>query len=173
MSLISISSDTNIWIDFNVINYTELPFLLPYRYIMYRETIQTELLYPSGLRDRLVKLGLTETELEINEFQRAEKYRYEYNKLSMPDCIALAIAKERKITLLTGDKALRQAANHEKVNAVGTIKILDELYQQNLIQIAKYLHCLEQLSCYNGKLVRLPEDELKKRIIKCKAILLS
>ena len=30
-----ISSDTNVWIDFNIISRMNLPFLLPYTYIMY------------------------------------------------------------------------------------------------------------------------------------------
>lgn len=32
-----VSSDTNVWIDFQVIARLQLPFLLPYTYIMYTE----------------------------------------------------------------------------------------------------------------------------------------
>lgn len=34
-----ISSDTNVWIDFNIISRMNLPFLLPYTYIMYTESM--------------------------------------------------------------------------------------------------------------------------------------
>ena len=44
-------------------------------------------------------------------------------KLSIYDRIALAIAKHRGITLLTGDGALRKAARAEGVHVLGTIGI--------------------------------------------------
>lgn len=34
-----VSSDTNVWIDFQVIARLQLPFLLPYTYIMYTESM--------------------------------------------------------------------------------------------------------------------------------------
>lgn len=40
-----ISSDTNVWIDFSVISRLDLPFLLPYTYIMYTESIENESYY--------------------------------------------------------------------------------------------------------------------------------
>lgn len=42
--------------------------------------------------------------------------------------LALAIAKCRRIILLTGDWALRKAAKEEGVSVMGTIGILDRLY---------------------------------------------
>ena len=45
-----ISSDTNIWIDFMTIEKLELPFRLPYTFLMYKESIQNELLSPPNLK---------------------------------------------------------------------------------------------------------------------------
>lgn len=53
-----VSSDTNVWIDFQVIARLQLPFLLPYTYIMYTESINSELLSPSGFREDLLEAGL-------------------------------------------------------------------------------------------------------------------
>ncbi len=53
-----ISSDTNIWIDFKVINRLTLPFLLPYNYIMYFESMTSELLNPEGFKEELEEAGL-------------------------------------------------------------------------------------------------------------------
>ena len=60
-----ISSDTNIWIDFMTIEKLELPFRLPYTFLMYKESIQNELLFPPNLKTRLLENGLTATELTV------------------------------------------------------------------------------------------------------------
>ena len=39
-----ISSDTNVWLDFATINRLEIPFKLPYTYIMNEDAITDELL---------------------------------------------------------------------------------------------------------------------------------
>lgn len=39
-----ISSDTNVWIDFVTIQKTEMPFRLPYTYIMSKDAVEDELL---------------------------------------------------------------------------------------------------------------------------------
>lgn len=122
-----ISSDTNIWIDFATINHLELPFLLEYQYLMNNDAIEDELLQPKDLKNNLIKLGLKSTELTMEEFLLAEKYGLEYKKLSIYDRIALAIAKNRKIKLLTGDLHLRKAAKQEMVQCIGTLGILDRL----------------------------------------------
>ena len=49
-----ISSDTNVWLDFATINRLEIPFKLPYTYIMNEDAITDELLSPKELRDNLV-----------------------------------------------------------------------------------------------------------------------
>ena len=53
-----ISSDTNIWIDFEIIKRIDLPFQLPYIYLIEQETLETEVLNPPDLGKRLLQLGL-------------------------------------------------------------------------------------------------------------------
>ena len=105
-----ISSDTNIWIDFSTINKIALPFRLPYTYIMNSDAIEDELLNPANLKQSLLSLGLKKVELDSTEYLLAAGYALKYKQLSIYDRIALAIAKNRKITLLTGDGRLRTAA---------------------------------------------------------------
>lgn len=129
-----ISSDTSDWIDFLVIDCLNLPFLLPYQYIMYRDAIEREILFPADLSKKLVQfqLGLSGVELNVDEFSLTEHYISKYRKLSQFDCIALAIAKKRNIFLFTGDNALRKAADKKNVSFFGTIGVLDQLYQKSL-----------------------------------------
>ena len=159
-----ISSDTNIWIDFAVIDRLELPFRLPYVYLMNQDSTEDELLSPPGLGQKLVELGLYKVELTEEEFYLADEYISLYKKISLYDSVALAIAKVRKIKLLTGDGALRKAAVKEGVEVIGTIGILDRLYHEQMVEANEYLYCLQELLRYNGKKVRLPEAELRRRI---------
>lgn len=159
-----ISSDTNVWIDFMKIERLDLPFKLQYVYLMENSTINEELLVPEGLNNRLVELGLKGTDMNIEEYQLAEGYSLTYKRLSNHDCIALAIAKNREIVLLTGDLNLRKAAQAEKVQIMGTLKILDELIVGKHITKAEYEDCLCKLSELNGGVVRLPQDEIDKRL---------
>lgn len=161
-----ISSDTNAWIDFFVIHKTELPFRLPYTFLMETDMVDDELLSPDNMKNELLRLGLIRTELTNEEFLCAQELA-KYVALSVPDRVALAIAKSRGITLLTGDKALRNAAIKEKVNCIGTIGILDQLLQQSLISTSEYVSTLLALREHNGKEIRLPDFELTQRINKC------
>lgn len=159
-----ISSDTNVWIDFATIDRLALPFRLPYTYLMDDEAISNELLEPAGLGECLVSLGLQPTELTEEEYFLADELNTKYSRPSLYDCIALAIAKSRGLTLLSGDGPLRKAAIQEGVKVMGTIGLLDELYQQDLVEKEEYVFCLESLLQNNGGRVRLPGDELQKRI---------
>ena len=159
-----ISSDTNVWIDFVTINRIALPFRLPYTYIMNQDAIDEELLSPPDFKEQLISAGLVATELTDDEFFLAESYGTRYRKLSIHDRIALAIAKKRNITLLTGDQALRNAANNEGVSLIGTIGILDQLHDQELISTEEYVDSLKDLQAKNGTVVRLPACELSERI---------
>ena len=159
-----ISSDTNIWLDFMVIGKLRLPFKLPYIYLMEHDAVEDELLNPPDIGNELMKMGLQKTELTENEFFLAEELVGKYTKPSIYDCMALAIAKVRGITLLTGDGALRKAAKAEGVPVMGTLGVLDQLLAGKYIDLDEFEYCIMELLRHNGKKVRLPEYELKKRL---------
>lgn len=157
-----ISSDTNIWIDFNTISRTDLPFRLPCTYIMYKEALRKEVINPPELFVDLQKRGLVGVNLTIEEFYYADELSKKYVKLSGYDRIALAVAKMRNIPLLTGDNPLKKAAEKEGVEVFGTIGLLDKLYDGDYINKLEYQFCLE--SFLEHKERRLPTEELQKRI---------
>ena len=141
-----ISSDTNVWIDFSVIQKTDLPFRLPYTYIMNEDAIADELLSPPELGQELISYGLKPVGISIEEFELAQSYGKKYVKLSTYDRIALSIAKNRNITLLTGDGALRKASRQEGVQVIGTLGIIDQLLMKDLITTKEYTDCLQKLN---------------------------
>lgn len=159
-----ISSDTNVWIDFLEIEKLDFPFRLPYVYLMNNETVDDELLSPPGLSNELLRLGLQKTDITEDEFFLAEELASKYVKPSIHDCIALAIAKIRGLILLTGDGPLRKAAKAEGVMVMGTIGILDRLYDGNYIKGEEYADSIQRLMEKNGGKVRLPGHELEKRL---------
>lgn len=157
-----ISSDTNVWIDFSLIQRIRLPFLLPFTYIMYHEAIETELLDPPELKDELMRCGLVAASLAMEEFDLAEGFGSRYPRLSKYDRIALAIAKVREIPLLTGDGKLREAAMAEGVRVLGTLGILDQLLDRDCLPEAEYRQCL--LALKQHPRTRMPAEEIDARL---------
>lgn len=157
-----LSSDTNIWIDFATIDALALPFKLPKTFIMFEEAIRTEMVSPAG--PVLQRLGLIPVEITDEEFFLAQDLLQRYARLSPWDCIALAIAKERQIEILTGDKRLRAAASEEGVTPHGSLWILDELLKELLVSRQQYEELiLRLLNDKTGK-IRLPKQELERRL---------
>lgn len=136
--------------------------MLPYTYLIYYETLREEIIDPPELINELTSLGIEATEITIEEFLHAEKFGSKYKALSKYDKIALAIAKERCIPLLTGDFALRKAAKAEGVEVLGTIGILDQLYDGKYIKKSEYKKCLENLRDAQSR--RLPVEEINSRL---------
>ena len=164
-----ISSDTNIWLDFSIIGYLGTPFLLRdlYTFLMSADTMDKELMYPSDLRSSLLNYGLQRTELLEEEYILAVNYTEKYPHISSYDAFALAIAKHRGIILLSGDGALRKAAQAEGVEVHGTIWVVDLLKEQRKIEREEYREILQALADHCGKGVFLPLDELRRRLDEC------
>ena len=159
-----ISSDTNIWIDFHAIDKIDVPFRLDVKYIMFHEAMRKEIIDPPELVQSLVKLGLEGVNLSTGEFYDAMEMLKRYQKISQYDAIALAIAKSREITLLSGDKSLRSAADKEGVTVLGSIGLIDRLLREKLITNKEYY---EILSAWENQTVlgrRLPIEEIRKRL---------
>ena len=161
-----ISSDSNIWLDFNAINRLDAPFLIKdiYTFLISRDTLEDELITPIDLGEKLTSYGLIKTELTNEEFLLSIQLKEKYTSLSVYDTFALAIAKLRGIILLSGDGPLRKAAKREKVEVHGTLWVVDQLWAKRRLQGEEYKTLLAQLENHCGKEVRLPLDEILKRI---------
>ena len=159
-----VSSDTNIWLDFNSISKIELPFRLDYTYIMYEEALRREIISPQKLASRLKSLGLQGVDITTEEFYLAEELAVKYVKLSGYDRTALSIAKCRGIPLLTGDAALRKAAEEESIQVMGSLGIMDKLLEDKLIKRKEYREVLQAWKAQIPLGRRLPMDEIDKRL---------
>ena len=159
-----ISSDTNIWIDFQEIGHLDHPFRLSFQYYISSDTFRDEFLNPATMRLDLLNLGLQITAATDEEFMEAMALQTRYKELSLYDGFALAIAKMRGWTLLTGDMPLRRAAVKEKVEVHGTIWVYDQLKKQGKMSEDEYAGAIDELitAVKNGR-CRLPMTELEKR----------
>lgn len=159
-----ICSDTCIWIDFLTIGALKLPFRLDFKYFMSDDAMQDELLSPVGFKAELLEMGLIPVELDDKELVLVYEFTEKYPRLSTYDSFALAITKQRNYTLLSGDGNLRLAADNEGIPVKGTLWVLDELLSKQLITLDDYKGYLTELSRFNGGIIRLPEDEIRKRL---------
>ena len=160
-----ISSDTNIWFDFEAIGHLEHPFLLNHSYYISDFTFVEEI----NISQKIMKIVTTGflhvTSVNKEELALINRLSTEYQNLSFYDLVALAIAIKRKWILLTGDGLLRNTAINENIECHGSIWIYDELLKEKKITKECYIQCLAKLlELVNLGKRRLPIEELTKRI---------
>ena len=128
-----ISSDTNIWFDFEAIGHLDHPFLLDYSYYISDFTFDEEIKLSKEIHKYIASKHLIVTPVNSDELSLVNKLSRKYINLSFYDAVALAIAIKRKWVLLSGDRALREATKQEKIECNGSIWIYDQLLEHNKI----------------------------------------
>ncbi len=116
--------------------------MLDYTYIISKWALEDEFLSPIHQASLLKERGLIAVEITDEELELFENLQAKYLRLSIYDTVALTIAKSRKIVLLTGDKALRNAATAEGVEPRGLLWITDQLYSLHLISQTDHRSCV-------------------------------
>lgn len=127
-------SDTNILIDLEEGELIEQLFQLPFKFSIPDILFEEELDEQHGY---LVELGLELKELSGESMFYGMELTQRYTNPSRNDCFALALAKQENCPLLTGDKALRTAAENEAVMVQGTLWVVEQLVRQELITVAQ------------------------------------
>ena len=153
-------SDANIIIDIVVGELQTTMFALDYEFgtpdILYAEELEEQ-------HSEIVDAGLVLFELKPDAINYANTL-YQQNlisKVSVNDCIALALAQQESCALLTGDAKLKQLAIIEDVSVRGTLWLVDEMFKSNLISV-KEAEIAYQKMLDDGS--RLPVDEIKKQL---------
>ncbi len=94
-------------------------FNLPYKIVCPDILFYDELINNEG--DLLLSFGIEILELNNMEMQEVENFSNENRSISFNDTTAFILAKNRKYTLVTGDKALRKIAGRNNVEYKETI----------------------------------------------------
>lgn len=154
-------TDANIWIDLDHGGLLGRVFdlgcdlLIPDLIFAELRTPDTSLLTNLGLQI----VGLTGAQLGDLTTTLANTYR----KPSIVDLTALIVARDQQLTLLTGDKALRQAAKAEGVEVHGILWILDRMVTESVLTAAEAARSLRLIVRAGA---RLPQGEVNRRFRK-------
>jgi predicted nucleic acid-binding protein len=152
-------SDTSVLIDLERGNFLEVMFALPHEFavpdVLYHREMQ-------GWGERLVGMGLRVEEVSDAGVANALRYRSERRFLSVPDTFALALAKERAWTLLTGDNDLRTLATGENVECHGVLWLLDLMEEAGVPGMQALHDGLTALARHHR--CRLPRKEIAVRL---------
>lgn len=125
-------SDANIFIDMEIGGVLEPMFSLP-------EAIAVpDVLYEEELKEQhphLLQMGLKSLEVRAEFVNEAWRMGGLYKKPSQNDLLALALAKQEKCPLLTGDARLREAALCENVDVRGTLWLMERLFTEAVLDV--------------------------------------
>jgi|SRR5690625_1839710 len=151
-------SDANIFIDLEEGGLIELLFALPWRCRV------PDLLFFDELENHhghLVDLGLELGELSSATMDEVGRLTATYRRPSRYDCFALALAKQEHCPLLTGDRELRIAAQHENVVVAGTVWLVEAMVVHGLIDVNRAQTAYERMKDGGS---RLPWAEARQRL---------
>jgi len=142
-----------------------------------------DLLYSRELRPHngsaLIAMGLQVMMLPGSGLSLAQGYRVRQPRLSLPDALALALAKEGgdvlltgvaathttgSHTLLSGDAALRELARIEKVECRGIFWVFDEIESQGILTASELEIALSSITAHPR--CRLPKAEILARQVR-------
>ena len=137
-------SDTSVLIDVERGGFLEAIFSLPYEFAVPDVLYHREMVGEWG--ERLLRLGLRVEEVSEGGVINALRYRAQRQVLSVPDCFALALAKEHEWLLLTGDGQLRELAAGENVECHGVLWLLDRMEEVGTLGIQPLHDGLETLA---------------------------
>lgn len=157
-------SDTSVIIDLCKVQLIESAFSLPYEFVVPNVMFEDEFLDLSNYEPGdLLASGLAVSVLSGEAVGMAVEYGAEFKRLSTNDQFALALAKTTEESiLLTGDKALRNAAATLDVDARGLLWLCDQMEEHRTVEAKRLGEALVALD--EDELVRLPRAELRKRI---------
>jgi predicted nucleic acid-binding protein len=123
------------------------------------ELVLDELMEPD--REQLQAMGLERVTLTPEELLEAQSLAAEDRRLSVADCAALIAARNKAMTLLTGDRRLRRMADMGGVPVHGALWVLDQIAAANLLGRQALAVALRKLLISGA---RLPTEACERRL---------
>ena len=154
-------SDANILIDIEEGQLVDQLFKLPYQLcvpdILFVEELEEQHRY-------LLDKGLQLKELSSVSVQYAIQLTEKYVRPSRNDCLSLALAKQEQCPLLTGDRALKDAAKSENIDCMGTLWLARQMIIHKLVDISELKLAFERMFQMGRRLPRDKVDALLQEI---------
>lgn len=151
-------SDANILMDIETGDLVAPMFSLGYQFAV------PNVLYYEELEDQhahLLNMGLEVRTVSAKGVARVEVLSKNHVKPGRNDLFALALAEAENCPLLTGDAALRAAAESEKVEVKGTIWLISEMVREQRITVGVARASLNKMR-ENGR--RLPWESAERML---------
>jgi predicted nucleic acid-binding protein len=155
-------SDANIFIDMEDGGVIQQMFELPETFAV------PDVLFIEELMEHhpeLPQYGLQVLQMKPETVADAWSLRNKYNQTSQNDLLALALAKQEKCPLVTGDLRLRKAATTENIDVRGTLWLMERLFDEKILSLKEIEDSYQKMKESQR---RLPWDEVKKQIHKFK-----
>lgn len=152
-------SDANILMDVQVGDLVAPMFSLGYQFAV------PDVLYYGELEEQhahLLDMGLQVKSLSGDGVRRVEGLAQAHCRPGRNDLFALALAELEQCPLLTGDAALRQAAEAEHIEVKGTIWLISEMLRQERVTVAVARAALHRMRA-NGR--RLPWEAAERTLV--------
>jgi len=154
--------DTNVLLDMLSGNIVSEMFRLRYRYIT------PDLVLRGELRETQISavlgMGLQCLPVQHETANRAAVLGRAYPKLQDYDLLILATAESERCSLLTGDAALRGAAEDMHIEVVGTLWLIKQMMLSDLLSVASARSALQKMK-QMGR--RLPWDLAGQMLDEC------
>ncbi|WP_055336245.1 PIN domain-containing protein [Ralstonia solanacearum] len=157
-------SDANILMDVEVGDLVAPMFSLGYQFavpdVLYYEELE-------GQYTHLLAMGLQIRTLASKSVERVQTLAQTYTKPGRNDLLTLALAEAEQCPLLTGDAALRQAAEAEQVDVRGTVWLIREMLHEGRITVTVARAALLKMRT-SGR--RLPWDAAAQMLVEFEAM---
>lgn len=154
--MLLIISDACVLIDIECGELTSVMFSLTYQFAV------PDTLFAEELETRhrhLLQFGLMSKTMSGNLVAEAYWLHQKYKKPSVNDMLALVLAKHEDCQLLTGDRALRDAAKELNVDVHGTIWLVEQMLLDKKITVEVARVAFQKMKNSGS---RLPWDQVSK-----------
>ena len=151
-------TDTNVWIDLRVGNLLDNVFELDARW-MIPDLVGREL--GTERKELLVEWGLEVRTLTGEEIEAVIRLNQSYSAPSRTDMATLVVARVEGGILVTGDGALRDAADEEGIEVHGSLWVVDALVDTGTAEPPEAARALQLMMEADR---RLPRKEVNQRI---------
>lgn len=127
-------SDANILIDLEEGELLNTFFKLPFEFsvpdILFYEELEEQ-------HAHLIDMGLSVRELSAETMMYVYEITQKAHGPSRNDCFAIALAKQERCPLLSGDRDLRKLAEEELITVKGTLWIIETMIKESLLSVDK------------------------------------
>lgn len=146
-------SDANVLID--LCHVDGISVLTQLASVEVLDVVFDECTYPDQIQDKIIESGITQVVVQPLWIRLAQQYCQ--GKLSQQDALCLHYAMTFNRVLMTNEKPLRNLCQQKNINHHGTLWIIQQAYEKNVVPNVELCKWLSILVAEGS---RMPKQEL-------------